>query len=143
MRFASIQSSNKWFCWRQPDPAEIERQFRECVRSSHLHLWAPGDPIGEEIRFRLLICIATWSLPDLELLDEVEAKLRSLAMQGKCGIRVDVFSFDSLTDVSQCSLYYPEFQFSVTPVIGLWESGIHQCTRLGAAQLVHQTLARA
>jgi hypothetical protein len=142
MKFASIHSSNRWFGLRRPDPAQIECQFQECVRSSHLHLWAPGDPIGEDIRLRLLICIATWSLPDLELLDEVEAKLRSLIKQGSCEVRVDVFSYDSVTDVLQCPLYYPEFQFITTPVVGLWEFGIHQCTRLGA-ELVHQTLARA
>jgi hypothetical protein len=142
MRFAAVHPMGRWFFhWKRADPAELEQRFQRCVSSSKLHLWQPGDPIRRDIPYRLLICIGPWSLYDLRLLDEVNAKLSSFERSGGSDIHVDVFSAGTLRNVSESSLYYPNFKIATTPVVGLWEFGVHRCTRVGA-ELIQDTFAR-
>ena len=50
--------------------------FPECVESSEIHLWRPGQRIAA-IGRRILIGVATYSVYDLKLLDVLQSYLTS------------------------------------------------------------------
>jgi hypothetical protein len=106
-----------------------------------MHWWKPPQPVGDA-PIRLLVCVALWSLPDLELLDFIESSLGNLADNGEEMIRVDIVTFDGFKASPESRLYYPGFDVCATPVVGLWRHGSFERAEVGGelARLVLRQL---
>ena len=108
-----------------PDGSLADRQsaidafFPSVVSVSPLRLWRPGDPIEPTGR-RLLLGVATWSVPDLTMLDELA---RALHRQ-PAGVVVDVFNVADVRSAGDFDRYVPGIGTVFhTPVAGLWIDG--------------------
>jgi hypothetical protein len=119
MKFADLLAGSSSAVSKQQ--ADAERLFPLFVEANSLmRIWALGDPIPIEGK-HLLVGIATYSLPDLRLLDALTSKLSSSVRPDEY---VDVF------DTSVCKMM-ADFEKYIagigniyqTPVIGLWEEG--------------------
>ncbi len=96
--------------------ARADAQFSSVAMSNGLGVWKPGDPIPRSGR-RLLIGVATYSLSDLELLDELSRLDSHLAV-------IDVFNSRDVRSSVSFEDYIPGIgAVYQTPVVGLWENG--------------------
>src|SRR3954468_12590839 len=94
----------------------IDALFPSVVSATPIRLWQPGDPIEPTGR-RLLIGVATWSVPDLTLLDELA---RAPSRQAP-GMVVDVFNVADVRSAGDFERYVPGIGAVFhTPVVGLW-----------------------
>lgn len=130
MNFASIHASRRWMSLLRSDAPSVHAKFERQLRDSRLSEWEPGRGTYEE-GTRLLVCIAIWSLPDLELLDYLDESLKNLPLQCSKKVRIDVCVLEAVQQSMVPHLYFPGFEVSSTPVVGLWEHGLHKVTRPG------------
>jgi hypothetical protein len=97
----------------------IDALFPKVVSATPLRLWQPGDPIEPAGR-RLVLGIATWSVPDMTMLDELA---RALHRQ-PAGLVVDVFNVADVRSAGDFDRYVPGIgPVFHTPVVGLWIDG--------------------
>src|SRR4030095_4310183 len=116
MRFIDLLKTNS-----DLSPAKQQQRaadnFSSVVENSHMKVWRPGEELSTHGR-QLWIAVASYSIPDLEVLDNLEAKLA-----GGSTVEEIIHLFDLSTD--------PDFrdfenivpgigQVYQTPVIGLW-----------------------
>jgi hypothetical protein len=89
MKFADLLATTRLTPREQQ--IEASSQFPAFVAKSRLHLWSAGDPI-EKQGLRLLLGVSpSYCVYDLNLLDDVNAALRTATKE----IRVDVFDLPS------------------------------------------------
>ena len=95
--------------------------FPTVLASHGISLWRPGDPFPP-IGVRYLLGVAArYSIPDLDLLDELDAKRR----QGSLSAHRDVFDTSLLQKMDEFEEYIPGIAPVVqTPVLGVWVDGI-------------------
>jgi hypothetical protein len=92
------------------------REFPRIVASSHLDLWKPGDAIASTGR-RILMGIASYSRPDLAMLDEIESVLAERASV----FQVDIFDILDCSTMTDMQKYVPGIgDVYQTPVVGVW-----------------------
>ena len=84
---------------QQRDAAE---QLAGLLRESRLQLWQPGDPVPNRGR-RILLGVASYSLPDLALLDT----LNEADEQGSIWPRLDVFNVLQCQSIQDFERYVP------------------------------------
>jgi hypothetical protein len=97
----------------------IDSLFPSVVSATPLRLWQPGDPIETAGR-RLLLGVATWSVPDVTMLDELARALDSRPT----GLVVDVFNVAGVRSAADFERYVPGVGMVFhTPVVGLWIDG--------------------
>ena len=84
---------------QQRDAAE---HLAGLLRESRLHLWQPGDPVPNRGR-RILLGVASYSLPDLALLDT----LNEADEQGSIWPRLDVFNVLQCQSIQDFERYVP------------------------------------
>jgi hypothetical protein len=118
-RFSSLLEprSEMSVAQQQRDAAE---QLAGLLRGSRLHLWQPGDPVPSRGR-RILLGVASYSLPDLALLDT----LNEAHVQGSIWPRLDVFNVLQCQSIQDFERYVPGIgKVFQTPVVGYWEEGL-------------------
>jgi hypothetical protein len=97
----------------------IDTLFPIVVSASPLRLWQPGDPIAPTGR-RLLLGVATWSVPDVTMLDELALAL----LRQPSDLVVDVFNVADVRSAGDFERYVPGIGTVFhTPVVGLWIDG--------------------
>ena len=77
MKFASLHPSQRW-CAFWPS-GNTNEEFDRFMRASRMHWWKAPQPVSDA-PIRLLVCVAVWSLPDLELLDFIESSLSNFRL---------------------------------------------------------------
>ena len=102
-------------------PGYISMRLHEALAGSPISVWRRGESIPGVGR-RMLVGIAPYSLPDLELLDAIKEALKQ---KPSCEERVQVFDVltcASMKDFDEC---IPGIgQVYQTPVVGVWEDGV-------------------
>jgi hypothetical protein len=99
------------------------------VAAGPFGLWRPDDPIPASGR-RLLLGVATWSVHDMELLDELARVLQA----GCQSIIVDVFNVVHCSSPADLERFTPGVgKVFHTPVVGLWVDGELKATAAGKA----------
>jgi hypothetical protein len=86
----------------------------------------------------MLLGIAPYSLPDLELLDALKESHRQNSTSSQ---RVQVFDVLSCTNANDFDQYVPGIgRVYQTPVVGIWENGVlvQKATGLKARQLISE-----
>jgi hypothetical protein len=96
---------------------------------SKLHAWLPGMAIFDQGE-RVLIGVATWSIYDLQLLDDVQ-----IAMTARHSLAwVDVFDVDECQSNEVFDRYVPGISsIFQTPVVGIWINGVMISSASGVA----------
>lgn len=116
---------------------ERDAQFPAIVAESPFRLWHPGDrikPTGD----RVLIGVATWSPPDLAMLDI----LASLASAREANLDIDVFNVSSCPTTAAFEEYVPGIGAVFhTPVVGVWIDGV--LTDKSSGKRARDLIARA
>jgi hypothetical protein len=106
----------------QEQQEHANREFAERVINSNLHLWKPGDPYPDKGRRTLIGVAASYSIPDLQLLDAVDEKLDRVEYGND---RVDVFNVSDCKTMEDFEGYVPgSGNVYQTPIVGIWEDGI-------------------
>ncbi len=104
--------------------------FREVLAKSHLHVWRPGCPV-EGRGTRTLIGVATYSLLDLYMLDQVDEAIDSSTVHPR---RVDVFDVSECRSMADLEGYVPGIgEVFQTPIVGIWDDGAPSANAWGAA----------
>ena len=114
-------------------PAEQQQlaadHFSSVVENSHMTIWRPGEELPTHAD-QTWIAIASYSLPDLQILDALEAKLASKPRQNQIVVLFDLSSFPEFKDFER---YLPGIgRVYQTPVIGHWEDGVLKDKASGA-----------
>jgi hypothetical protein len=96
--------------------------FPRVVAMSKMRLWRIGDSIST-VESRILIGVAaSYSIPDLQLLDEINKRLSGESIISD---RVDVFDISSCKEMKDFENYIPGIgNVYQTPIIGYWENGV-------------------
>jgi hypothetical protein len=96
--------------------------FPRLVATSKMKLWRTGDPFSN-VGSRILIGIAaSYSIPDLQLLDEINNRLGGASNISE---QVDVFDVSDCKEMKDFENYIPGIgNVYATPVIGYWENGV-------------------
>jgi hypothetical protein len=104
---------------RQQLAAEL---FPRLVAMSKMKLWHTGDPVSN-VGSRILIGIAaSYSIPDLQLLDEINKRLSGASNMSD---QVDVFDVSGCKEMKDFENYIPGIgNVYATPIIGYWENGV-------------------
>ena len=96
-------------------------QFPSLVQSSHMKLWQPGRDLplnGAEV---VWIAVASYSVPDLELLDAIEAKLTGEGQNET----IYLFDLSAFPDFDDFEKFLPGIgAVYQTPVVGSWTGGV-------------------
>ena len=88
------------------------------MENSQLNWWTPNDPVGND-GVRVLIGVATYSGPELQLLDRLHEFISS-----NLNRNIPTFDvFDMFGTSSNFQQYIPGSSPIETPVLGVWESG--------------------
>jgi hypothetical protein len=107
-----------------PDQAQqlAAELFPRVVAMSKMRLWRIGDPVSN-VGSRILIGVAaSYSIPDLQLLDELNKRLSSAS---NISDQVDVFDVSDCKEMKDFENYIPGIgNVYHTPVIGYWENGV-------------------
>jgi hypothetical protein len=116
----------------------IEQEFPGVVARTALRWWSPdsGIPAGGT---RLVIGVATYSGPDMRLLDLVQEAVTKEDARRMAGARVEVFSVMACKSHEDFDRYVPGIgQVFQTPVVGLWVNGTlgEKCWGAPARELV-------
>jgi hypothetical protein len=90
--------------------------FPRVVAMSKMKLWRIGDPFSN-VGSRILIGIAaSYSIPDLQLLDEITSNISD---------QMDVFDVSDCKEMKDFENYIPGIgNVYATPIIGYWENGV-------------------
>jgi hypothetical protein len=106
--------------WPAEVQSEAEREFSHRVKQSHFGLRQRGveAPAG----LYVVIGVATYSQPEMDLLDELEA---SHATWRRHGVKVDVFNVLNCKSHQDFQDYLPGFTGHVlqTPIVGIYQDG--------------------
>jgi hypothetical protein len=71
---------------------------------------------------RVLICVATWSLPDMQMLDSLQEKLTQMSLREE---QVEVLDVDTFTSMGDFENRIPGIgPVYHTPVVGGWRHGV-------------------
>lgn len=113
----------------------VGAKLPEALVGSPISVWRRGDPIPVVDR-RILIGIAPYSLPDLQLVDKLTEVLKR-----RPGVRDSVQIFDVLSCSKMVDFegYVPGVgSVYQTPVLGIWENGIlvERATGAKARQII-------
>ena len=107
-----------------PDQAQqlAAELFPRVVAMSKMRLWRIGDPISN-IGSRILIGVAAgYSIPDLQLLDEINKRLSGAS---NISDLVDVFDVSGCKEMKDFENYISGIgNVYQTPIIGYWENGV-------------------
>ncbi len=115
-------------------PAEqqlyAQEQFHIVIANSNMGLWKLGDPTNCNGR-RVIVGVAVYSVPDLQLLDALNEMLFSSDLRNDC---VQVFSVSECQAQEDFEKYVPGIgKVFQTPVVGVWEDGLLVDKAWGAA----------
>ena len=117
-------------------------RFPGVVGQSNLRLWQPGD--HENVNRRIVIGLAaSYSIPDLELLDVVDDAIQA---GGPSLATVEVFDVLDCREMSDFEKYIPGVTpVYQTPVVGIWEQGVLRAVGSGAVarDLILSAVGRA
>ena len=103
------------------------KSFPVVVSKSRFRLWSPGQPISAHGN-RLLVGVATYSEPDLALLDLVQEAVD----WDKKAPRIDVFNTLDCKSQQDFEKYIPGIgDVFQTPAVGLWQNGVLMETAWG------------
>jgi len=111
-----------------PDPEESQRfakaHLPEVTALHGMHLWRPGESFlatGD----RFLLGFVTWSIYDLQLLDDLAARIREGRLPAD---RLDLFDLDVIRTREDLEPYIPGLgaRFFNPPALGIWSDGILQ-----------------
>ena len=106
------------------------QEFPSVVQNSHMEIWRPEEELPAR-GAHIWIGIASYSIPDLEMLDAIEAKLSREPTQNET---IHLFDLSSLTDIGDFEKYLPGIgKVYQTPVIGIWEDGVMKEKASGTA----------
>jgi hypothetical protein len=119
-RFAGLLEANIGL-----PPGEQQRlaseRFASVAGKSHMKIWQPGETFPRN-GVRLLIGVATYSVPELEMLDNLEAQLSRLRTGHEI---VHLFNVLDCAKAEDFERYVPGIgKVYQTPVLGLWEDGV-------------------
>jgi hypothetical protein len=118
-RFSSLLEARSDLSAGQQQKLALE-QFAAILHDSRLHLWKPGDPIHNR-GGRLLIGVASYSMPDLALLDALNDESETDAPWPS----LDVFNCQECRSIQDFENYIPGIgKVFQTPVVGYWEDGV-------------------
>lgn len=120
MSFAELLKSDLHLSPSQQQQLASEL-FPSVVENSHMQLWRPGEGLpsgGTEI----WIGVASYSIPDLEMLDDIEAKLSRQNAEDETIHLFDVSAFPEFRNFED--LLPGIGKVFQTPVIGIWEGGV-------------------
>jgi hypothetical protein len=107
-------------------PEELQRlaakRFPEEARGHGIRLWQPGDPYASVGRRYLLGVAAGYSLQDLQLMDELDLRLRD----GWLGdAHLDVFDMSEMRAMEDFEKYIPGITpVYQSPILGIWKDGV-------------------
>ena len=126
------------------NPAEQQRlaklRFPDLVREHSMRLWKPGDSYSTVgVRF-LLGVAASYSVPELELLDRVAVGVSKGTLKSAA---IDIFDMSTITDVQDFDLYIPDIgRVTRSPLLGIWIEGrlIERAEGFAATQRVLRAL---
>lgn len=96
-------------------------QFPSVVENTHMEIFRPGEELPTS-GAHIWIGVASYSIPDLVMLDTIEAKLS----REPCGNdTIHLFDVSAFTDSRDFEKYLPGIgRVYQTPVIGIWEDGV-------------------
>jgi hypothetical protein len=105
-------------------PGELQEQaskrFPNVVDESHMEIWRPTDSPFEPHDQDVLIGVATYSLEDLKLLDEIEERLRNRSVLEN----ISVFDVSAFSEMGDFERHLPGIgKVFQTPVVGFWKNG--------------------
>ncbi|SRR5258706_9547759 len=113
----------------------ISERLDEALIDSRISIWRRGEPVQRTGHW-ILLGIAPYSLPDLQLVDELREGLKQGSRSDESFQVFDVLSCSTMNDFDECipgigSVYQ-------TPVLGIWENGVlvEKATGAKARQLV-------
>ena len=96
-------------------------EFPSVVQNSHMEIWRLGEELPTS-GAHIWIGVASYSIPDLEMLDAIEAKLSREPAQNE---RIHLFDVSSFTGMRDFEKYLPGIgKVYQTPAIGIWEDGV-------------------
>jgi len=99
---------------------QASKRFPNVVESSHMEIWRPNDSQFEPHDQDVLIGVATYSLEDLKLLDEIEQRLSVHSAPE----RISVFDISAFTEMEDFERLLPGIgKVFQTPVVGFWRNG--------------------
>ena len=102
--------------------------FPGLVSESPLNYWRPGDAVPTT-GHRFLLCVATYSLPDLYFLDVLVSCVPAARLSAD---RLDVFDFLDCRAMEDFDAYFPGVGSIVsTPHAGYWKDGVLEKTVIG------------
>jgi hypothetical protein len=100
--------------------AQASKLFPNVVEDSQMEIWRPDDSPFEPHDQNVLIGVATYSLEDLKLLDEIEQRLRVRSVPEK----ISVFDISAFTEMGDFERHLPGIgKVFQTPVVGFWRNG--------------------
>lgn len=99
---------------------QASKEFPNVVENSHMEIWEPsGSPFKPHDQ-NVLIGVAIYSLEDLQLLDEIEQRLRFHSVHEK----ISVFDVSAFSEMADFERYLPGIgKVFQTPVLGFWRNG--------------------
>jgi hypothetical protein len=98
-------------------------QFSAVVAKSHMEMLPPEEVLPAQ-GAKILIGVASYSIPDLEMLDAIEARLSREPIDDET---IHLFDVSALPDSRDFEKYLPGIgRVYQTPVIGLWQNGVLQ-----------------
>ncbi len=96
--------------------------FPSLVVMSKMRLWRIGDSVPDVGSSILIGVAASWSLYDLQLLDDLNKRLTSAS---ELIDQVDVFDVSDCKEMKDFENYIPGIDnVYQTPVLGYWENGV-------------------
>jgi hypothetical protein len=99
---------------------QASKRFPNIVDESHMEFWRPNDSPFEPHDQDVLIGVATYSLEDLKLLDEIEEQLRNCSVPEN----ISVFDISAITEMGDFERHLPGIgKVFQTPVVGFWKNG--------------------
>lgn len=108
---------------------QASKRFPNVVEYSHVEIWLLNDSPFEPHDQDVLIGVATYSLEDLKLLDEIAQRLRVHSAPE----RISVFDISAFTEMGDFERLLPGIgKVFQTPVVGFWRNG-HLTERLSGA----------
>ena len=97
---------------------QASKRFPNVV--GHMEIWRPNDSPFEPHDQDVLIGVATYSLEDLKLLDEIELRLRVHWAPE----RISAFDISAFTEMGDFERLLPGIgKVFQTPVVGCWRNG--------------------
>ncbi len=122
-------------------PGEVQREaqkaFQERVRSSRLSLRTPSAPIPSTTRY-VVIGVASYSVPDLGLLDVVESSAQAFDRAS-----IAVFDATQCSSMDDFDRYIPGIgEVFQTPVVGVFVGGglVDKATGLSQSETILKRL---